>query len=292
MIVWGGLVTESGSGRDTEYRRPLQTRRPTHGQRRASPAHRAGPRQDLRGVRGVHRRRATRMFRQRSPTIPAAAVAAGWGFMVLTNMLPNQGNGTYLFFVYAQDREGHTTLLGTRTMTCANASATLPFGAIDTPTQGGVATGASYVNFGWALTPLPKLIPTDGSTIGVLIDGASIGTVDYNHPRPDIRVAVSWTQQHERRDRVPGHRYDDADERAAYDLVDGRRQSGGDRRDRQPVLHRVERRGRADGGAGDDHACSTTSRWSRAPRRRCWAAAAGTSRRRGGGTASGAAGAR
>ena len=62
---------------------------------------------------------------------------AGWGFMVLTNMLPSQGNGTYLFFMYAQDRDGHTRLLGTRTMTCANASATKPFGAIDTPTQGG-----------------------------------------------------------------------------------------------------------------------------------------------------------
>ena len=72
-------------------------------------------------------------------------------------------------------------------MTCANTGATLPFGAIDTPTQGGVASGHSYVNFGWALTPLPKMIPTDGSTIGVLLDGASIGTVTYNNPRPDIQ---------------------------------------------------------------------------------------------------------
>ncbi len=100
---------------------------------------------------------------------------AGWGFMVLTNMLPNQGNGTYQFFVYAHDRDGHTTLLGTRTMTCANASATKPFGAIDTPTQGGPASGTSFVNFGWALTPQPKMIPIDGSTITVLVDGAPSG---------------------------------------------------------------------------------------------------------------------
>ena len=113
---------------------------------------------------------------------------AGWGFMVLTNMLPAQGNGTYLFFMYAQDRDGHTRLLGTRTMTCANASATKPFGAIDTPTQGGVASGSSFVNFGWALTPQPKLIPINGSTISVLVDGASIGTVNYNHERPDIET--------------------------------------------------------------------------------------------------------
>ena len=30
---------------------------------------------------------------------------AGWGFMVLTNTLPNQGNGTYVFHVWAEDRE-------------------------------------------------------------------------------------------------------------------------------------------------------------------------------------------
>ena len=110
----------------------------------------------------------------------------GWGFMVLTNMLPNQGNGTYVFQMWAQDREGHNVVLGTRTMTCANATATLPFGAIDTPEQGGVASGGAYVNFGWALTPLPKTIPTDGSTISVLVDGVAIGTASYSNLRPDI----------------------------------------------------------------------------------------------------------
>ena len=115
-----------------------------------------------------------------------ANTRAGWGFMVLTNMLPSQGNGTYQFIIWAQDREGHSVVLGTRTMTCANASATLPFGAIDTPTQGGVASGTNFVNFGWALTPLPKTIPVNGSTISVLVDGVPVGTADYNHPRPDI----------------------------------------------------------------------------------------------------------
>jgi hypothetical protein len=111
---------------------------------------------------------------------------AGWGFMVLTNMLPNQGNGTDLFYMYAQDREGRSTLLGTRTMTCANASATLPFGAIDTPEQGGAASGTAFVNFGWALTPQPKSIPVSGSTITVLVDGVAVGTATYNNFRPDI----------------------------------------------------------------------------------------------------------
>ena len=121
---------------------------------------------------------------------PSAPVntRAGWGFMVLTNILPNQGNGTYRFYIHAQDRDGNTTMLGTRTMTCANASATKPFGAIDTPTQGGTAAGASFLNFGWALTPQPKLIPINGSTITVLVDGTALGTVDYNHERPDIEA--------------------------------------------------------------------------------------------------------
>jgi hypothetical protein len=111
---------------------------------------------------------------------------AGWGFMVLTNMLPAQGNGTYVFYIWGQDREGNTQLLGTRTITCDNAHATKPFGALDTPAQGGVASGGAYVNFGWALTPLQKTIPTDGSTITVLVDGVAAGTAEYNNFRADI----------------------------------------------------------------------------------------------------------
>jgi len=113
---------------------------------------------------------------------------AGWGFMVLTNMLPNQGNGTYRFTAWAEDLEGRVFQLGTRTMTCANANATLPFGSIDTPTQGGLASGTNFVNFGWVLTPLPKTVPLNGSTIQVMVDGVSVGTVDYNHPRSDIQA--------------------------------------------------------------------------------------------------------
>jgi hypothetical protein len=119
------------------------------------------------------------------PTFPLST-RAGWGFMVLTNMLPNQGNGTYVFHMYARDRENRVTLLGARTMTCANASATKPFGAIDTPSQGGDASGNGFVNFGWALTPLPKTIPASGSTITVIVDGVAVGTASYNHFRSDI----------------------------------------------------------------------------------------------------------
>jgi hypothetical protein len=111
---------------------------------------------------------------------------AGWGYLLLSNMLPNRGNGTYTLYMYADDADGQTTLLGTRTITCTNSSATRPFGAIDTPDQGATVSGTQYVNFGWALTPLPKTIPKDGSTIGVFIDGVLRGRPTYNQFRPDI----------------------------------------------------------------------------------------------------------
>lgn len=114
------------------------------------------------------------------------ADAAGWGFLLLTNTLPNQGNGTFTFYVYARDREGHIVLLGARTMTCDNAHATVPFGTIDTPLQGETVNGASYVNFGWALTQNPKSLPIDGSTLMVYVDGVPVGNPSYNHYRPDI----------------------------------------------------------------------------------------------------------
>ena len=119
------------------------------------------------------------------PGYPANNVA-GWGLLVLTNMLPYQGNGTFVFYMYLEDRDAHTVLLGTRTITCDNAHATAPFGTIDTPGQGGVASGSAFVNFGWALTPQPKTIPFDGSTINVFIDGVPIGNPVYNNYRGDV----------------------------------------------------------------------------------------------------------
>ena len=120
------------------------------------------------------------------PTAPLKD-QAGWGYMLLTNFLPFQGNGTFTLHAVAVDVEGRTTLLGSKTISCANSTATAPFGTIDTPTQGGTVSGSTYVNFGWALTPQPKIIPTDGSTIQVLIDSAPVGTVTYNLTRSDIQ---------------------------------------------------------------------------------------------------------
>ena len=119
------------------------------------------------------------------PTLPMA-YRGGWGYMLLTNMLPSQGNGTYRLHAYATDVEGHVARLGSRTITCANAGAVRPFGAIDTPGQGGTASGSAFVNFGWTLAYPPNIIPTDGSTIWVFIDGVPVGHPVYNNYRADI----------------------------------------------------------------------------------------------------------
>ncbi len=72
---------------------------------------------------------------------------AGWGYMLLTNFLPNGGNGIFTLLAYATDMEGHETLLGTKIIMCDNANAVKPFGAIDTPAQGGTASGSAYLQF-------------------------------------------------------------------------------------------------------------------------------------------------
>jgi len=106
--------------------------------------------------------------------------------MMLTNFLPNGGNGTFIIKAIATDVVGKQTTLGTKTIYCDNAHAVKPFGAIDTPTQGGTATGSSFVNWGWALTPQPRYIPTDGSTLNVYVDAVPIGHPSYNLYRADI----------------------------------------------------------------------------------------------------------
>lgn len=111
---------------------------------------------------------------------------AGWGYMMLTNFLPNGGNGTFKIHAIATDTEGHEVTLGTKMIICDNANAVKPFGAIDTPTQGGNATGSNFINWGWVLTPQPNSIPTDGSTINVWVDGINLGHPTYNINRSDI----------------------------------------------------------------------------------------------------------
>jgi hypothetical protein len=112
---------------------------------------------------------------------------AGWCYQMLTNFLPGNGNGTFVITAIATDSSGNEITLGSRTINCDNANAVKPFGAIDTPVHGGDAAGMSYVNYGWALTPQPNTIPTDGSTIKVWVDGVPLtGNPVYNRYREDI----------------------------------------------------------------------------------------------------------
>jgi hypothetical protein len=122
------------------------------------------------------------------PTIPLN-YRAGWGYLMLTNFLPNGGNGPVKLWAYAVGIDGQAALLGSKSITTTNAASTRPFGALDTPTQGGVACGTQFVNFGWALTQNGKDIPADSSTIQVFIDGAFVGHPQPRAPRADITGA-------------------------------------------------------------------------------------------------------
>ncbi len=127
------------------------------------------------------------------PSFPNAN-RAGWGYQLLTNFLPNSGNGTFKLHAFAFNGFGNVTELnqpGASTtgnvITCTNATATQPFGTIDTPLQGDTIFGTNYVNFGWALTPQPFVIPFNGSTIFVVLDGVvQGGHPTYNQFRQDI----------------------------------------------------------------------------------------------------------
>jgi len=121
---------------------------------------------------------------------------AGWGFLVLTNMLPNiptsaaaGGQGAFDFYIFAVDAEGGRTLLGRTTADSTptrvfanNNAAAAPFGAIDFPAQGEVISG-TYNNFGWVLTPhsgVAAEMDVNGGGMVVFVDGVPVGTPTYN----------------------------------------------------------------------------------------------------------------
>jgi hypothetical protein len=111
------------------------------------------------------------------PTTPRNT-RGGWGYLLLTNFLPNGGNGTFRLHALADDVEGNSTLLGSKTITVDNANATKPFGAIDTPGQGDTISGTNYANFGWVLSRgTTRADPPGGGTVRVVIDGAFVSSV-------------------------------------------------------------------------------------------------------------------
>ncbi len=125
---------------------------------------------------------------------------AGWSYALLTNTLPNsdgsagKGNGAYQLIVIIQDSENQIAT-NFRTISVSNRNAVKPFGTIDTPGPGSIISGNAYVNFGWALTPQPALIPLSGSTINVFLDGKPSGPLaSYNNFRNDIATALPGYQ--------------------------------------------------------------------------------------------------
>lgn len=112
----------------------------------------------------------------------------GWGYLLLTNFLPNQGDGSYRLHAYATDLEGNLRLIGSVNITAANSTSVTPFGAIDTPGQG-ETVGGTVNNFGWVLVRgSAKAYPPFGS-VSVVIDGVVVGAPGLWVERADI-VAV------------------------------------------------------------------------------------------------------
>ncbi|HEX6465555.1 MAG TPA: BACON domain-containing carbohydrate-binding protein [Vicinamibacterales bacterium] len=129
-----------------------------------------------------------------NPTLPLNS-RAGWGYLMLTNFLPNLGNGTFNLRAFAFDPEGLTTALGMKTITCANASSPAPFGAIDLPGQGAVVSGAAYGNVGWVLAPGPNFAdPPDGGTVNVFVDGTIVGSPGAWNARSDLTALFPAAQ--------------------------------------------------------------------------------------------------
>jgi hypothetical protein len=120
---------------------------------------------------------------------------AGWGYLLLTNVLPNTGTGTYRLHMYATDSTGNQTLLGSRLITCTNSTAVTPFGAIDTPAPQEVISSATYNDFGWVLSLGPRRAdPPGGGTVRVVIDGAVVGSPSGWTSRSDLSALFPVAQ--------------------------------------------------------------------------------------------------
>jgi phosphodiesterase/alkaline phosphatase D-like protein len=114
---------------------------------------------------------------------------AGWGYLLKTNSLPNQGTGTFTLVAKAEDKEGNIITLGSKTITVDNTNGVKPFGGIDLLEEAGTEKGSNLMNKGWTLTPQPYTIPFDGSTITVWVDGLPMGTPIYNQYNNEIAAS-------------------------------------------------------------------------------------------------------
>jgi hypothetical protein len=134
---------------------------------------------------------ATRVRGARPDIVGYASVpevtSAGWGLMLLSNVLPNGGNGLFTLSAYGEDVEGNRSLLGRTSVSFDNRNSPFPFGTIDVPAQGGSLFGTAAAIQGWVLAQPGRSIPPDGSTIRLFIDGIQQpGSASYGGARPDV----------------------------------------------------------------------------------------------------------
>ena len=140
------------------------------------------------------------------PTYPQN-YRAGWGYLLLTNMLPHiptqqmfGGQGTISIYAFATDMEGH------RAAARAITDGPDPDDDHDGERHGGETVRRdrharagtdrqrTAVNFGWALTPDSDTVAGNGDIVVpdvgldnvVLIDGAPVSTVMYNLCRGNV----------------------------------------------------------------------------------------------------------
>jgi hypothetical protein len=119
------------------------------------------------------------------PSVPNAS-RAGWGYLLLTNMLPHLpqnrltgGQGDFTLYAVAADADAHLKLLDRRKIQVDNDNADTPFGAIDSPGQGETVSGVINI-FGWALTPGNAMVPMDGHTLTLHVDDRPVSGLAYN----------------------------------------------------------------------------------------------------------------
>jgi hypothetical protein len=123
------------------------------------------------------------------PDVEAAFVLpnrsrAGWGYMLLTRGLIWDGQGFFTVHAIAVDREGNVREIGSTSLSVNNALSNKPFGTIDTPGQGALASNF-YGNTGWVLAPSAgATIPA--ANVRVMIDGIFLPGVPSTAARADI----------------------------------------------------------------------------------------------------------
>ena len=118
---------------------------------------------------------------------------AGWGFMVLTNMLPDLargraagGNGAFRLHAYAIDAEGLSTYLGSKSVQREQRGVGQAVRHASTRRRRAARHRGPHSRSSAGRSSPRGTIPTNGSTMSVFVDGTNVGRPVYNQNRADI----------------------------------------------------------------------------------------------------------